>query len=458
VLSFSQTVFKIIVASAAGMILVLNAEEISGSQSIEIGIIRANNLNLRPGPGKENSPLGVLKQGTTVKILKHVDGWLKILHEGRVGYIRNRKQYVLILPDADLNLERLKKEAADIGRKIDVGRAEVKTFTRKETTLKGSINDIDTVLFKTRKHIAAIMSEHAALENKIEKTANESQNLQKKIHASEIYISKRLVALYKLSWLGRMQVLASAESIYDYFQREAGLQRILAYDEKVRTDLLENKVKLQKLFERLNAQKMKKRSLEDDLRKKIGIISKERANRSKLLADIRSRKSLEIAFIESLKQAATALNDTIKALSAGKSRPSKVFPSHKGLLQLPVQGKIVTRFGPNKSIKFNAVIFRNGIDITADRGEPIHAVCSGKVLYSSWFKGYGNMIIIDHGNNYHTVYAHIEERFKEMGESVETGEVIATVGDTDSMIGPGLYFEVRHRGKPLDPLQWIKKG
>jgi len=124
----------------------------------------------------------------------------------------------------------------------------------------------------------------------------------------------------------------------------------------------------------------------------------------------------------------------------------------------PVKGKIVTSFGPYTNLKLNIVNFNSGINIKADRGEPIKAVYNGKTLFASWFKGYGNMIIIDHGDHYYSVYAHLEEIFKVKGDLVETGEVIATVGDTNSMTGPGLHFEVRHHGKPVDPIAWVKRG
>ena len=125
---------------------------------------------------------------------------------------------------------------------------------------------------------------------------------------------------------------------------------------------------------------------------------------------------------------------------------------------LPVKGKIVFLFGTYRTTKFNVKIFRSGIDIQADYGEPIRAIHGGKIIYANWLKGYGNMIVIDHGGDYHTVYAHAQELFKARGDLVEAGEVIATVGDTGSLIGPDLYFEVRHRGKPVDPLKWVKKG
>ena len=125
---------------------------------------------------------------------------------------------------------------------------------------------------------------------------------------------------------------------------------------------------------------------------------------------------------------------------------------------MPVEGKITNLFGPYKNPKYNVTNFRSGIDIEAEKGEPIRSVFKGTVIFSNWFKGYGNMIIIDHGNSYYTVYAHLEETFKTKGDEVDTAEVIATVGDTGSMTGVKLYFEVRHHGKPMNPLSWLKKG
>ena len=129
---------------------------------------------------------------------------------------------------------------------------------------------------------------------------------------------------------------------------------------------------------------------------------------------------------------------------------NKPIVTYKGLLNMPVKGKIIRLFGPYKNKRFNVINFRSGIDIAAEMGEPVRAVFSGKIVYASWFKGYGNMIIIDHGRNFHTVYAHVEDIFKAKGDTVETGEVIATVGDTGSITGPQLHFEVRHHGKPLN--------
>ena len=184
-----------------------------------------------------------------------------------------------------------------------------------------------------------------------------------------------------------------------------------------------------------------------------------------MLADIRSQKALELAAIDALTQASNELDRKINLLNTriNRAAPDKnvsrlSFSAHKGLLIRPVKGKIITLYGPYKNPTYNITNFRSGIDIEADNGEPVRSVFKGKILYSSWFKTYGNMIIIDHGKNFYTVYAHLEEAFKAKGDAVGTGEVIATVGDTGSMTGAKLYFEVRHHGKPINPLPWLKKG
>ncbi|MBU4287165.1 MAG: peptidoglycan DD-metalloendopeptidase family protein [Proteobacteria bacterium] len=365
----------------------------------------------------------------------------------------------------NLTIEDFKKKAANINRKIEKQKAELKTFTIKEKNILNSLNDADFALSKARKSVSAIRKEISDIENKVKQTTKAYINLVDEIKTNEEYVSNRLVALYKLYWLGKIHVLASAESMFEIFQRENTLERILAHDEDKQKKLIENKTMLKNLLDIMNNQKREKINLEQELIKQINITSLEKEKRSKLLADIRSKKSFGIAAIESLKNSANELDQTIKALSIEFNQfkqvekiKTKNFASFKGLLNMPVKGKIISFFGHYKNTKFNVKNFRNGIDIEADRGEPIYAVSDGLIIYSSWFKGYGNMIIIAHGENYYSVYAHIEELFKTKGDKVEKDEVIATVGDTGSIVGSGLYFELRHHGKPMNPLEWLTLG
>jgi septal ring factor EnvC (AmiA/AmiB activator) len=476
VLSLFKTVFKITIFTASGIIFVLWPPEISGAESHEVGIITANKLHLRPAPTTMNSPLKLIKKGEKVRILKHLNGWLKINHQGQVGYIRNLKQYVRVISlvptgktgknkDNDSDVIRFRKEAEDINREIEKGKHRVLTFTREEAAIVNRLNDIDLALNQTRKQVSALRFELAALRDKTIETTQAYNNLKKKIEADEDYIFKRLTALYKMNWLGSIYVLASAQSMYEFFKRKKSMEIILAYDEKIRQNLMDNKATLQQILNRLDSQKMEKRSLEAGLKKQIAVMSDERVKRSSILVGIRNKRSLELALLESLNQAAANLNGAIKSLSIEtaslkqkKNIPPKSFSSLKGLLNMPVKGRIIDYFGPHKNKKLNVVNFQSGIVIKADRGEPIRAVFNGQILYADWFKGYGNMIIIDHGENYYTVYAHAEELFASKGDTIDMGDVVATVGDSGSMIGPSLHFEVRHHGKPMDPVKWMKKG
>ncbi|MGD1968864.1 MAG: peptidoglycan DD-metalloendopeptidase family protein, partial [Desulfobacterales bacterium] len=290
-----------------------------------------------------------------------------------------------------------------------------------------------------------------------------SEILLKQIQANEQYVADRLIALYKLNWLGKFNVLASADNLQELLHRKKAIELILAQDQTVIQNLIDNRLEFEKVRSRLEKHRNEKRQQANAYLKQIKRMASERKKRSNLLAYVRKEKSAQLAAIESLKQAARDLDEKIKNLGlganpgvSGEYRTGESFQSYKGLLKLPVKGKIVSLFGEFKNTRYQVLNFRSGIEIQTERGEPIQAVYAGKVLYADWFKGYGNMIIIDHGDNYYTVYAHIEEAFKANGDSVETGEVIATVGDTDSISGPKLYFEVRHHGKPLDPMQWIE--
>ncbi|MBW1697293.1 MAG: peptidoglycan DD-metalloendopeptidase family protein [Deltaproteobacteria bacterium] len=469
--SVVKTVLKVIAIFVAVISSVQYPTVLEASQ---FAVIEAYRLNMRSGPDRRTPSIRVLKKGTRVRVLKRLDGWLEIYHQGQTGFIRNRKRYVRILKQPSglekqaartTSIEAAKNESLKIEREIARRIQEVKAFSKEERTLINGLEEIDLSLNKARKRISEFRSELSAIDGQLKETAATVKALLKNIKQNETYVRQRLVALYKLDRIGRMQMLASAESIYDLVVRKAALERILAYDQRVRNDLLSKKRLLAKLTDRLNAQRAEKVVLEKKYKQQIQYISKERAKRQRLLSAIRSKRSLELAAVEALKQAAAALDRTIVNLSKTgaplqtlKKPLQNDFISLKGSLKMPVNGTIVSRFGAYTHSRFNLKGFRSGIHIKADRGEPIRAVFEGIIIYSNWFKGYGNMIIIDHGNSYYTVYAHAEELFKSKGDKVQKEEVIGTVGDTGSMVGTRLYFEVRHHGKPLNPLQWIKKG
>jgi septal ring factor EnvC (AmiA/AmiB activator) len=348
---------------------------------------------------------------------------------------------------------------------IDAHKKEIASITEKETRVIAELENLNFDLNDARQTIFLVRKDIVKIDQLIIENRDSSNALSKKIMNNEKYASQRIVALYKLNQIGKFNLLASTESLYDFFHRKIALEKILHQDEMVLEMLQKNQNALYLVRQNLDAQKKKKDSLGKRLSAQIQEMTQKRQKRARLLNKIRNKKALTMAAIESLKQSAEALDTTFSDFK--KENPGKrpysdssphAFTDLKGLLIMPVNGKIVEFFGPYTNTEFNLVNFRSGINIRAERGEPILAVYKGKTLYASWFKGYGNMIIIDHGDHYYTLYAHAEELFKKKGDPVEAGEVIATIGDTGSMAKPGLHFEVRYHGKPIDPAPWINKG
>jgi septal ring factor EnvC (AmiA/AmiB activator) len=342
---------------------------------------------------------------------------------------------------------------------------ELNQFTEQERKIVEAMHRIDLSLNNSKKKASQLRKEISQIEKKLDETRQITLDLEKKIAQTQTYASQRLIALYKLYQLGQLNFMATANSFYDFIRRKAALEIILKQDEAILNDYLESKDKLKQTREQLAHQRSEKIELEAEVNRSLQTIEKQKKERSDLLTDIRNKKSLALAALASFKESAQELSEKLSGFT--KEFPGQTpyataspqrFSDLKGLLIMPVNGKIVDRFGRYTDTQFNIVNFRSGINIKAERGEPIRAVYKGVTLYASWFKGYGNLIIIDHGNHYYTLYAHAEELFKKKGDPVEAGEVVATVGDSGSLSGPGLHFEVRHHGKPIDPLPWLDRG
>lgn len=436
------------------------------------GTILVPELNMRSGPGVHNPPISVLRKGARVLVLSYEGEWVRILHEAQTGFIMNREKYLRIDPpaidpgDDSTTTSARAGRADDLNRKLETSREKMVSFTKKETAVINALDDTEKALDSTRKKVARLSAELKAEKLRIRKLEGQYREIEHRADVNEQYVAGRLAALYKLGWLGRLHVLASADSMFDFFSRKRAMEQILAHDEAVMARLSQDKADMQALLVQLGARKNEKQATAAELGNRIATMNAEQARRKALLAEIRGKKSLQAAAMESMKASSLALDRTVESFKTGSpADPSpspgiseKPFAALKGLLMMPVKGKIVSFFGHYKDSKFNVTHFQSGINIQADRGEPIRAVYSGQTLFSSWFKGFGNMLIIDHGDHYYTVYAHLEEQFKSKGDPVEAGEVIATVGDSASMTGAGLHFEIRHHGKPMNPLGWIKKG
>jgi septal ring factor EnvC (AmiA/AmiB activator) len=263
-----------------------------------------------------------------------------------------------------------------------------------------------------------------------------------------------------MQMMGRLEMAAPPSSLFDFVIIQNALKKVVESDFSLLNTQARNMQELNTLEQNLNSQRKLKSDLQEQLAYEINVRKKEALKKEDILKEIRRRKRLALAAKSSLEVSSRALNQTISAIAprADSSRIKTSFARQKGRLPYPIKGKIISRFGTKRKGDYNAFTFQSGIDIKAERGTPVKNVFSGEVMFAQWLKGYGNLMIINHGNNYYTLYAHVEELYKKKGEQVDTGEIIGTAGDTGSIKGPCLHFEVRHHGKPVDPLKWLKKG
>jgi septal ring factor EnvC (AmiA/AmiB activator) len=366
---------------------------------------------------------------------------------------------------ADASLEDLRREAETVRRSIRQHEAEVDRIIRREGDVLNALEETAQALHRHRRRARALKAELGDLDQKMASTRMAQEDLLRRIRANEAYLAKRLVALYTINRLGASDAMAASASMVDAVKRKAALERILSHDEQVQRDLRAYYAELQELQSRLTSHQAEQRSRAADYDRQLAAVNRERSNREKLLAGIRSDKAAQLAAVDNLQEATRALELQMKALArppgpsvGGPRAPVRPMAASKGLLIFPVKGKMVNPYGPYRHPRLNVQAFRNGIDIAAERGEPVKAVHAGSILYSGWFRGYGSVVIIDHGDHFYSVYAHLEDVFKSVDNWVEAGDVIATAGDSGAMGATGLYFELRHHDRPLDPMEWLQPG
>jgi murein DD-endopeptidase MepM/ murein hydrolase activator NlpD len=222
--------------------------------------------------------------------------------------------------------------------------------------------------------------------------------------------------------------------------------------------------------EREEARQQELAGLRTEAKNEQAEVDREAAKRRVLLAKVRDERAYHERMVGELTEASKRLEAFVRELQAKQRRLAKVppptapreaprtgFGALRGRLPWPTEGRIVSAFGAQVHPRFGTRTFRNGVDIEAAVGTDVASVYAGHVVYTGWFKGYGNLIILDHGADYYTLYAHVAEILVKEGDDVRQGQRIGTVGDTGSLAGPRLYFEVRHQGKPQDPSDWLRQ-
>lgn len=355
--------------------------------------------------------------------------------------------------DKQKELVKLRQHISSLKIELEAVRNERDSQRQELQRTEVKIADMDRAILQTKKQLKINRVELKGLQKR------QSNNLGK-LKQHRIQFSRLVRATYMMGHQNYTKMLLSQKDpsrisrvmeYYRYFakMRVDRIQRFsnaLVELERLENEMKQNSVELAILTE---SQKRNRQALQTHFGERKIIVKK--------LAEEISTKSQQIQTLGEDEQRLLKLIEQLKEFSIQQQfneDPVKSFGSMKGKLALPLNAKIVAHFG---EIQQPSGIRWQGLLMEAPQDKPINAVFNGRVIFADRFRGFGLLLILDHGDGYMSLYSHNKQLFKQLGDWVNSGELIASVGNSGGLARPGLYFEIRHNGVPDDPLLWCRR-
>ena len=353
-------------------------------------------------------------------------------------------------------------------KKLDQLRTRIEKIQSALTKQQDKHSKLRSRLKKSEKKIGKVSSQLKRINRKLRNQQGELAKLNSKKSRLDTELVKQRKALagqirtaYAIGRQEYLKLLLNQQDpsvmgrtlvLYDYLNR-ARTERISKIDSKVlELKKIEKKINQQtaRLGETRKKRLKQKQDLEENLKKRTAVLDK-------LNKKIRTRKQK----LAQAKTDAKQLEDLMQGLRRAladvpvNAGVRKSFRSQKGRYRLPVKGRISSRYGSRRG---NTGLRWQGVVIRAKQGSGVRSISHGRVAFADWLRGFGLMVIVDHGKGYMSLYGHNDSLYVEAGDWIEAGEEIASVGRSGGRKTPALYFEIRHNGKPTNPLRWVKRN
>jgi septal ring factor EnvC (AmiA/AmiB activator) len=350
-------------------------------------------------------------------------------------------------------------DLASVRSAIRDSRERVAIYEREQRGILETLEALDRSTLELRRSVASVERRAVEANTALASVESEVADLREREQVTQRAMAARAVALYRAGDAGPVAMLFSAGGIQDLLARVRTLQRLLDHD----AELLErHRVESAALAE---AETRARDALGNrdqvlvNLQERTAELVAERTVKRRLLSRLQRDRTSERSALVELEIAARALEETLASLDATQDaeprRAAISFGSLRSRLKPPVVAPIAKRFGRVVDAEFHTTTFHKGVEFDAAMGTPVRAVAPGLVRLAGWFRGYGKIVIVDHGDEYFTVLGHLDEIRVEVGDNVDAHAVVGTVGDTGSLLGTRLYFEIRHGGEPQDPADWL---
>ena len=352
-------------------------------------------------------------------------------------------------------LGQLKKEIRKTQKKRD-------SAQKKQNTLLHNIETLDRQLSQLRKEYSQIDRQIHEVDQALRETEQKLTDLRSRIDGKRQAVLERLRFLY-MEGRGRyLQPLLASQDFHNFQRRFDALSAIASRDYATLEDYQDNLEEIDFLKrQRVNtrAELLNHKVRIDQKRKKRKAVKSEKRM---LFASLKKETSLHEQALEALQRQEQSKEALLKSLEEKRKKSrSRQIQKRKRIkgktsrLLWPVKGKVVSRFGRQKHLDFDTFVNKKGIEIETNDGSAIQAVSSGKVVYADWLKGYGLVVILDHDDEYFSLYAHASELLVKEGDQIQVGHLLGRTGESGLTENNRLYFELREGTKPVDPLRFL---
>jgi septal ring factor EnvC (AmiA/AmiB activator) len=374
------------------------------------------------------------------------------------------------------NLAEQQKRIKQVQKAMDEKRNRLRDSRAREVNLMGQLEEIDKALGSGRGRLSKLTKEAAAKREEIRRRNEELTALNTAHENAREHVKNRLAAFYRMGEVGMLNVVFASATLPDLLNVDESFRILLAQDQKTIATYHQQIADLTRLRDELERENSQLRGVIADSEQQTRTLADSRNQRLRLLASISKEKKLYQQALAEMEEAADNLNKTMallrERLAAGQGvQPQKGggtdkktagqaggFAAMKGRLPPPARGTVTTYFGKSNQGKFGIASRADGIDIKTVSGTEISAIHKGKVVYVGQLRGYGNLMIIDHGQQYYSLVSRAAEFYKREGEMVAAGEVVGVMNDQGGLLGEGLHFEIRHGTDAQDPLEWVNRS
>jgi septal ring factor EnvC (AmiA/AmiB activator) len=355
------------------------------------------------------------------------------------------------------DIDRQRRNLREIQGRIERLSQQLASSKQREGAVKDELGQLEKELADLEKNSRRLEKRLRKVKEQIKEKERSVDLLKRDIADREQYVKRRLGALYRRGEMRLFKVLFEKESPSRVAENYFYLSRLVREDRKLLNGFRDDWRALQSTLAELEDLRSGQQKRLDVIDAGQKTLKKGRKTRQAVLRSLKDSRETLSKQITELKEKARRLRGLLKTLESEKtgeySGPSAGFKRQKGTLPWPGDGALMVRFGTNFNEQVGSRIESQGIELAQNPGTPMHAVAKGKVIFAKPFRGFGNLLILDHGDGYYTLYAQARQLLKKVGDIVDAGERIGLSGFGGS---DTIYFEIRQRGKPLDPLQWLK--